>query len=528
MKNLEQKLSILALNPLAFTGFTRGIERETLRYQKNGKLALTEHPSALGSALANGLITTDFSESLLEFITPVSQNIDETLGQLEDIHHFAQKQMKEESMWPLSMPCFVDSDDIIPLAYYGESNIGKMKTLYREGLKNRYGALMQIISGVHFNFSFPTAFWQGLHGELDETEMTEQISASYFHLIRNYYRSGWLIPYFFGASPALCQSFLKNAPSTLKFQCEDNTLYLPYSTSLRLSDLGYTSAEQNKLSMNFNDLEGYLHSIAEAMKTPSQVFSQIGENPDGSRGQLNSNVLQIENELYAPIRPKRVTLAAEKPSQALARAGVEYVEVRALDINPFSPIGIDAEQIRFLDLFMVWCVLSKSPDFAEGSLACCKSNWSKVVLEGRKPDLMLSQDCGGSEISLNAWGKTILADLSLIATYLDEANQNDEYQKVCQKLMTWLESPNLTLSGQMLEQLLQSGGSAAWGAALGERYFQTHLEHSYKEFSDELLIKEAQESLKKQTAIEASDELSFDAFLSDYFRYLNPSDASDT
>lgn len=194
------------------------MERETLRYNPDGYLATTPHPNTLGSPLTHEWITTDFSESLMEFITPVSRDISTLLSQLTDIHHFAHSKLDGERLWPLSMPCKVHSEDDIELAQYGTSNSGKMKTLYREGLKHRYGSLMQIISGVHFNFSFPESFWDALHGEQTEEERQATKSDAYFGLIRNYYRFGWLIPYFFGASPAICESFLQGKKTNLRLR----------------------------------------------------------------------------------------------------------------------------------------------------------------------------------------------------------------------------------------------------------------------------------------------------------------------
>lgn len=347
MSKFAERLQTVANKPEVFQKFSRGLERESLRYTPEGALTQTPHPKALGAALTHRWITTDFAESLLEFITPVSHEVDTLLAQMSDIHHFAQTKLGDEKLWPLSMPCYVGSEEGIVLAQYGSSNTGKMKTLYREGLKRRYGSLMQIISGVHFNFSFPESFWDALFGEQEESARQTSKSAAYFGVIRNYYRFGWLIPYLFGASPALCSSFLQGRKTDLPFESIGKTLYLPYATSLRLSDLGYTNSAQSVLQIGFNSIEQYLQGLNEAIRTPSAEFAKLGVKVEGEYRQLNSNVLQIENELYAPIRPKRVTQSGERPSQALARAGVEYIEVRSLDVNPFSPIGINEDQVRF-------------------------------------------------------------------------------------------------------------------------------------------------------------------------------------
>ena len=379
--DVSQALAWLEKHPQALKGIQRGLERETLRVNADGTLATTGHPEALGSALTHKWITTDFAEALLEFITPVDGDIEHMLTFMRDLHRYTARNMGDERMWPLSMPCYIAEGQDIELAQYGTSNTGRFKTLYREGLKNRYGALMQTISGVHYNFSLPMAFWQAKCGDISGADAKEKISAGYFRVIRNYYRFGWVIPYLFGASPAICSSFLQGKPTSLPFEkTECGMYYLPYATSLRLSDLGYTNKSQSNLGITFNDLYEYVAGLNQAIKTPSEEYAKIGIEKDGKRLQINSNVLQIENELYAPIRPKRVTRSGESPSDALLRGGIEYIEVRSLDINPFSPIGVDEQQVRFLDLFMVWCALADAPEMSSSELACTRVNWNLSLI----------------------------------------------------------------------------------------------------------------------------------------------------
>ncbi|MGL5653577.1 MAG: glutamate--cysteine ligase [Vibrio sp.] len=520
MSKFAERLQTVANKPEVFQNFGRGLERESLRYTPDGALTQTPHPAALGSALTHRWITTDFAESLLEFITPVSHDVDTLLAQMADIHHFAQSKLGKEKLWPLSMPCYVGSEEGIELAQYGSSNTGKMKTLYREGLKRRYGSLMQIISGVHFNFSFPTSFWDALLGEQDPQTRQASQSAAYFGVIRNYYRFGWLIPYLFGASPALCSSFLQGRKTDLPFESLGNTLYLPYATSLRLSDLGYTNSAQSVLQIGFNSIEQYLQGVNEAIRTPSQQFAKLGVKVEGQYHQLNSNVLQIENELYAPIRPKRVTQSGERPSQALARAGVEYIEVRSLDVNPFSPIGIDEDQVRFLDLFLAWSALSDSDPMGNCELACWRDNWRKVVLEGRKPGLELQIGCHGEVLTLQTWAKRVFADLRAIAQTMDAALGGQAYQVVCDKLEGWIDNPELTLSAQILAQIKQHGGLGKTGCALGNQYRAENLQHHYQYYSLDVMEQEVCRSTQAQAEVEAKDTLSFDAYLTQYFAYL--------
>lgn len=520
LTDFAARLEKVARDPEVFKNFGRGVERETLRYKQGGKLATTSHPDGLGSAYSNKWITTDFAESLLEFITPVSQDIDTLLAQLEDIHHFTQTKLDGEKMWPLSMPCYVSDEDIINLAQYGESNSGKMKTLYREGLKRRYGSLMQIISGVHFNFSFPDSFWDALYGEQDSQSRQDTKSEAYFALIRNYYRFGWLIPFFFGASPALCSSFIKGRETNLPFENIGQTLFLPQATSLRLSDLGYTSSEQSTLKIGFNGIDEYLEGLNSAIRTPSEEFAKLGVKVNGEYQQLNSNVLQIENELYAPIRPKRVTENGEKPSEALTRAGVEYIEVRSLDVNPYSAIGINEDQVRFLDLFLTWAALSDSEPMDCSEQACWRENWNKVVLEGRQVGLELQIGCKGETLSLQVWAKRVFAELMQVAEKMDQALGGDEYQAVCNKLISWIDNPELTLSGQVLADTKSHGGLGALGRTLGRQYIEQHLAHQYREYDEKTMEDEVARSCAAQRKQEQSDTLNFDDFLADYFSYL--------
>ncbi|EOS92717.1 glutamate--cysteine ligase [Erwinia tracheiphila] len=512
--DVSQALSWLEAHPDAMKGIGRGIERETLRVRPNGHVATTGHPESLGSALTHKWITTDFAETLLEFITPVNDNIEQLLSFLRDIHRHASRELGEERMWPMSMPCLIDDVEQIELAQYGSSNIGKMKTLYREGLKNRYGALMQLISGVHYNFSLPLTFWQVWAGVDDATSGQEVISDGYLRLIRNYYRFGWVIPYLFGASPAICSSFLQGKETTLPFErSEKGMLWLPYATSLRLSDLGYTNKSQSGLGITFNNLTDYVRALKAAIKTPSANYAELGIKDDkGHWLQLNTNVLQIENEFYAPIRPKRVMRSGENPSDALLRGGIEYIEVRSLDINPFSPIGVDEDQVRFLDLFLIWCVLADAPEMSSEELACTRKNWNRVILEGRNPELMLGLGCEETLYPLKDVGKTLFKDLRRVAEVLDKQHSDSEYQQVCEHLVASFDHPELTFSARFLATL-QENGIVATGVALSEKYQRQLREETLEILTASEMEQESVRSKREQQRIEENDTLSFEDFL---------------
>ncbi|MEC5319692.1 glutamate--cysteine ligase [Brenneria populi subsp. brevivirga] len=511
--DISQALSWLENNPQAVNGIQRGIERETLRVMADGQLAATRHPETLGAALTHPWITTDFAEALLEFITPVDKDVDHTLAFLRDIHRHVARNLGDELMWPLSMPCFIANEQDIELAQYGSSNIGRFKTLYREGLKSRYGALMQTISGVHYNFSLPLSFWQARAGVSDMESGKAEISAGYFRLIRNYYRFGWVIPYLFGASPAICSSFLQGRETSLPFErTEKGMCYLPYATSLRLSDLGYTNKSQSNLGITFNDLNTYVAALKQAIKTPSEEYEKIGIKKDGRYLQLNTNVLQIENELYAPIRPKRVTRAGESPSDALLRGGIEYIEVRSLDINPFSPTGVDASQVRFLDLFLIWCALADAPEMSADELLCTRKNWNRVILEGRKPGQTIGMGCETERHPIAKVGKSLFTDLRRVAEVLDNGSAQPYYQQVCDELIIGFDDPETTFSGRLLN-LMKASGNRGVGLHLAEKYRKMLSEEPLQVLTEEQLEAESERSWRRQRQIEADDKVSFEAYL---------------
>lgn len=530
---LAQLLSYLSTEEhrSSMTGIRRGVEREALRINPDGTLSQKAHPQALGATLTHPLITTDYAESLLEFITPAETSIETTLNQLQDIHKYVQHHIGEERLWSLSMPCYINNESDIQIAEFGSSNIGKMKRLYRVGLKNRYGSMMQVIAGVHFNFSFSSSFWKTLASfdkQQFETEKQQQdyISAQYFGLIRNFKRYVWLMTYLFGASPALCGSFLKNAPSEMKFEkLPSGGAYLPHATSLRMSDLGYTNQEQAALKIRYNNLDDYVAALRRAIRTPSEKYQSIGVKAGNEYRQLNDNILQIENEFYSPVRPKRTTYSGEKPTDALASRGVEYVEIRALDVNPFVSTGISEQQIEFLDVFLTYCVLKDSPEMDCTAQIETESNLNTVILDGRESGLTLHEN-GQARCAID-WANEIFDDLANVAELLDVAYATTRYSNAIAQQKKCLDDPDLTLSGQLLNVMFESSNQqGSWALRQAESYKQTLLSSSYKVFNAEKLDALGKASLRDITALEQENSQSFDQFLDEYFGYTAEAAAS--
>ncbi|MDN4502622.1 glutamate--cysteine ligase [Alteromonadaceae bacterium BrNp21-10] len=516
-----QRLAVLSQPKVAapLKGIRHGIEREALRINANGSLAQTGHPQALGSALTHDWITTDFSESLMEFITPPEVDPKITMAQIHDIHRNVYANMGDERLWPMSMPCFIKHQDEIGLAQYGQSNVGKMKTLYRTGLKNRYGSMMQAIAGVHFNFSLPESFWQQWLDSTEQQQADKQsISAAYFGLIRNYRRLCWMIPYLFGASPALCSSFVKGKELSLPFaSIGKGTYYLPWATSLRMSDLGYTNAAQSELYICYNQLDNYIASLRKAIKTPSKEYQKFAGEKDGELQQLNANILQIENELYSPIRPKQPTLPLEKPTDALDARGISYIEVRALDVNPFSPVGIELDQFYFLDVFLLHCVVNPSDELDTESFNETDVNLRTVVERGRQPQLQLQRN--GESVDMQQWASETFDEFRQIAKVLDETHGHSLFSEAVEKQWAKFADSENTPSARILKTLKEQqldNGHLALG--LADKYKQQMLKSDYQLFSDDYFAEQAAQSLHKQQQIEQQDSLSFKDFLTDYFK----------
>ncbi len=510
-------------NLKALTGIGRGIEREALRVLPEGEISQHHHYSQLGSALTHGQITTDYSESLLEFITPVSDSPEQAIAQLQDTQKYTLDNINGELLWPSSMPCFVSDAAQVAIAQYGHSNIGKMKTTYRQGLKNRYGSMMQVISGIHFNFSFSENFWQVLK-PLHQSKLSNAdfISERYFSILRNYKRFCWLIPYLYGSSPAICASFLQGKAHSLPFKkATHSSLYLEHATSLRMSDLGYTNSEQASLQICYNNLSDYVDSVQKAIALKSSKFTEIGIKVNGQYQQLNDNVLQIENELYAPIRPKRVAKSGEKPSVALDKRGVEYIEVRALDVNPFVDTGISVEQVYFLDVFLTFCAFIDNKELNCDSQKTHEENMNSVVLRGRDPQLLLSDtssDKGEQLKSIKDWGNELFDQMEQVAVLLDKAYQCNNYSESLIRERDKINDATKTPSAKIIALLVEKQQSISeYSLAQATKYREQLLNRDYQFYSQQYFIDKAQQSHQEQRDIESADNITFDDFLRQYF-----------
>ena len=495
-----------------------GLEKESLRVAETGSISQTEHPAALGSALTNPAITTDFSEALLELITPPCSSVKQALSYLDDIQRFVYSKLDDETLWATSMPCVVRGGDSIPVAQYGDSNIGTMKTVYRRGLGYRYGRSMQVIAGVHFNYSVSDSFWdlyQKLQGDTGDRQ--DFISEQYMGLVRNMLRYGWMIPYLFGASPAVCKSFLHGKPTMLS-DFNEHTFYEPYATSLRMGDIGYTNSKEDVagIKADYSSIDAYVKSLQCAIDTPYAAYDEIGVKVDGEYRQLNANILQIENEYYSTVRPKQIAEKDEKPTTALRKRGVSYVEIRSIDVNAFDPLGVNDEQLYFLETFVLFCLLQESPVLTQMEMTEVDMNLVQVAHFGRQPDLKLNRH--DQTVPLKDWALELCDAMQAVADLLDEVNQCDCYSSSLAAQIACVNDPSKTPSAKMLEEMREHDegffGFAQRNSLKYLDYFKSReLSLERQQFFESL----TQESLLKQQEIERADSLSFDDYLQQYF-----------
>lgn len=498
-------------------GGLKGVEREALRVTPDGTLAQTPHPPALGSTLTNEYITTDYSEALIELVTPAFAESWQLLQFLCDLHQFVYRHLGEELLWATSMPCILHGDDSIPVAHYGRSNIGRMKEVYRIGLGYRYGRTMQAIAGVHFNYSFPAKFWPVLAEAHRRHDCSQDfISERYFALLRNYRRYGWLILYLFGNSPALCSSFVAGRPHTLR-ELSPGTLYEPYATSLRMSDLGYRNKSQADVHISMNSLEEYVRDLSAAVSTPHPEYQQIGVKVNGEYRQLNANLLQIENEYYSSIRPKRVTHSGEHPTQALLRGGVEYVEFRALDVSSFDPVGVNQHKLRFIEAFAALCILKESAPIGASEQVDLDENHAIVAQRGREPGLKLKRH--HRLVDLRQWALELIDSMRGICELLDEGDAQRSYGAALELQEAKIHDVALTPSARYLAELEASGESFAQSTLRMSRLHKAYFLDLYSPDAQrmEAFAAEAAESHARQEAIERADRMSFDEYLAQYF-----------
>ena len=408
----------------------------------DGVISAKEHPKSLGHPLTNQYITTDFAEALLELVSPTFSRTDELITWLQFLHGFVATNIgkNDERLWPASMPPILPDPDNFKIAEYGTTHQGQIRNIYRQGLSLRYGRRMQAIAGIHLNLSFTEEFLQ-LHREISESD--DNANTIYLNILRNYIRNSWLINFLLGSSPVMDASFFKNetVPDFLG-KHKERSYYHPSSTCLRMGDIGYNNRKHRVLNICFNSIEEYIKTIKGLTKRPEEEYARLGiKNAAGEYRQLNTNLLQIENEYYASIRPKAARSREQKTIDSLAENHTQYLEIRNLDIDPFLPYGVDASRINFMQMFFVYLSLLPSPPIGAEECQYVRQLERQIIMNN------LSQDkdfelMGGYILNINDQAEKMLGEMQAVAEILDVAAGKDDYSRAWQHHWNLLNDEN--------------------------------------------------------------------------------------
>ncbi|ERT69010.1 bifunctional glutamate--cysteine ligase GshA/glutathione synthetase GshB [Cetobacterium somerae] len=381
-----------------------GIEKESLRVNENGELALTNHPKFFGDKIKNPYITVDFSESQIEMITPTESSVEKAYDFLRNIHEIVATNLKDEYLWSQSVPPILPSEELIPLGKFPQN---KELEKYREKLALKYGRKKQLLSGIHFNFSFDDEFLKELY-ELskEKTSFKEFKNNIYLKISRNYFKYGWMIIYLLGASPVIHETYLQKCIDKMKKFTED-TYYFEDLVSFRNGSCGYRN--EKDFFVNYESVDKYVESLERLIEKES---------------------ISSAKEYYSPIRlktknPKEILLE-------LKNSGIEYLEFRSIDLNPFSEIGIEKTDLEFLHLFILFLFLKDDEPFEEKDYFRYLKNQEILANKGNSDEFRLIC-CEDKNVSPKEYSIVILEEierhLKAIGAFTNKDEKVLQYQK---------------------------------------------------------------------------------------------------
>lgn len=455
-----------------------GIERETHRTDHEGEIALTPHPKKFIDKQIIEQITVDFAESQLEFVTKPHRSLSQVFADLEQIYELASQNINGEFMWPFSMPPRLPAEADIPIARFSYMENGQEKEIYRRGLAVRYGKKIQMISGIHFNYSFDERLLNLLFEKYSSNQSKQDfINELYMKIGRNMLNYRWLLIYLFGASPVADVSYqtvfdekIKNNESEWLRQCFDQLDLLEHATSIRSSRFGYSTEIEDKYHVSYNQLDQYITDLRGILATKNKEYAMMGTENSGEQIQLNTNELQHEGEFYAPIRFKQILGRDETLLDALERRGIGYFELRILDVNPFAKLGITREQADFIHLLILLCLFEENEGLTPEQQRLANKNHQLVALFGRQSNLKLFKPTG-EEILLQTWAQEIFNKVCSIANLLDQIIGDTYYIDIVNAEARKLTDKSLLPSDQIITEIEESGDSfLELGLRLARRY----------------------------------------------------------
>lgn len=469
---LEKIKSLLTREDLLGGHF--GIEREGLRCEISGKLALTPHPEVFGEKLRNPYITTDFSESQLELITPAMDTLEQTYDFLSELYDIAVMEIGDEYIWPQSMPCIIPEDKKIPIARFCKCPPGVDAESYRQKLMLKYGGKKQLVSGIHYNFSFKESLIQKLHTAYAPQLDTKSFKNSlYLKVTRNYLRYRWLIIYLLGSTSTMHETYVEACGKQLK-KISSDSFSSDGALSYRNGDCGY----QNKTAIFPN-------------------YDSVGEHIASLERFIKEGTIESHKELYSQIRLK----AKDNGNllESLQKDGICYLEYRSIDINPFDRAGISLNDLYFMQLFNLYLLFKEESDYTLWQEEALE-NQKAIATHGQK-ELQLKKD--GNLVLKEDWGMEMLQEMRKLNDTLGLDKQD-----VIEIMEKRLKDYQLTYAYQLVEAVKREGYVAAClnlaKQYKDEAYKARFIFKGYEdmELSTQILLKEA---VKRGITIELLD-----------------------
>ncbi|TBX11029.1 bifunctional glutamate--cysteine ligase GshA/glutathione synthetase GshB [Clostridium perfringens] len=403
-----------------------GLEKENVRVTESGNLALTPHPKAFGDREKNAYIKTDFSESQLEMVTPVCNTLEEVYSFICNLNKVVSLEIMKngEFLWPQSNPPILPREEEIPIAKLSN----REDELYRENLSYKYGKKKQVISGIHYNFSFKEEFIKLLYKELKvEKDFREFKDDIYLRMARNFQKYHWLLIYLTGASPVFHESYIEEIKEEGEKLGEDS-YYIKDDTSLRNSSYGYKNKKDYYVS--YNSIEEYASDIKNLVKDKE---------------------IQSIKEYYNPIRLK--SLGSEDMLESLLHKGIDYLEVRLLDLDPLSIQGVSKETLYLVHLFMIYTLLKENKEITYKDQEEFFKNHDMVALKGRNEEAVIYEN--EVPVLLKDKGREILSEMGEIVEIL--FSNNEEFKNVIKRALEKINNPHDTISEKLIKDIKEEG-----------------------------------------------------------------------
>lgn len=442
---------------------TFGVEREGLRVDLKGNLSEKKHPKVFGDKLSNPYITTDFSESQVELITPTFNSLEEVYNFLNSLYNITVLELEDEYLWPQSMPCNIPEDEHIPIADFSDEELGGNAREYREKLHKKYGGKKQLISGIHYNFSFNEKIIKHLYNnEKSNESYSEFRDKTYLKVVRNYLRYRWLLIYILGGTAIIHESYAKECVKKLE-EISTGSFTSEGALSYRNSECGYKNHVD--LFPDYSNIKDYVGSI--------KTF-------------INDGIIESHKELYSQIRLK----ARDNNDflNSLLKYGVDYLEIRSTDINPFDKAGISLEDLKFINIFTIFLLTEDEISYSAWQEEALY-NQNTIARFGQQ-NVMLRKN--GDQIFREKWALSILNKIENINKELD-LNQEEVIKNVKERIL----NPKLTYAYRISEIVKEHGYIDAH-LDIAKKYKEEAYKDRFKlygyedlELSTQILIKES-------------------------------------